>query len=170
MSISKLTLAAAALVATAGLSACVDDGYGAGGVSVGYASAWDPYYGGYRGDPYWGWQGDYYYPGTGYYVYDRQNVRRRWDDRQRGYWQGRNRTWRNDRREIRPMWRDYGVQGRPGAGAGAGAGLGGASRPSSLTGGPGPDQADRDEGHHRHVVLVDDRHPVAEAAHVRAAL
>lgn len=114
MSIVKLTLAAAALVSIGGLSACADD-YGYGGVSVGYgASAWDPYYGGYSADPYWGWYGDYYYPGSGYYVYDRNNYRHRWNDQQRGYWQGRSQQWRGAHREIRPMWRDYGVQGRPG--------------------------------------------------------
>lgn len=111
-----LSLAALALGATAGLSAC-SDGYGYSGVSVGYNSAgWDPYYGGYRADPYWGWNSDYYYPGTGYYVYDRQNVRHRWNDQQRGYWQARSQTWRSAKREMRPMWRDYGVAGRPGSG------------------------------------------------------
>lgn len=118
MTPSKLLIAAAALVSAGGLSACVDDGYGyGGGVSVGYAaSSWDPYYGGYSADPYWGWYNDYYYPGTGYYVYDRQNIRHRWNDQQRGYWQGRTQRWQNDRREMRPMWRDYGIQGRPGRG------------------------------------------------------
>ncbi|MDX5984123.1 hypothetical protein [Sphingomonas echinoides] len=124
MSVIKLSLAAAALVAVGGLSACAED-YGYSGVSVGYgASAWDPYYGGYSADPYWGWNGDYYYPGSGYYVYDRQNVRHRWSAEQRGYWQGRNQRWHNDHREIRPMWRDYGVPGRPGGG-GHGGGRGG---------------------------------------------
>lgn len=109
---SPIRIAAAGLVLAAGLgvSACVDDGYGYGGVSVGYASDnWDPYYGGYRADPYWGWYGDYYYPGTGYYVYDRSNRRHRWNDSQRGYWQGRSQTWHNARRDMRPVWRDYGV-------------------------------------------------------------
>jgi len=97
----------AGLVLTAGLgvSACVDDGYG-GGVAVGY-NDWDPYYGGFRADPYWGWYGDYYYPGTGYYVYDHSNRRTRWNDTQRGYWQGRSQAWQG--RQMRPMWRDYGV-------------------------------------------------------------
>ncbi len=117
MSIAKLSLAAAALLSAGALSAC-NDGYGYGGVSAGYgvANTWDPYYGGYRADPYWGWNNGYYYPGTGVYVYDRQNIRRRWNPQQRGYWQGRNQTWRGAGREIRPMWRDYGVQGRPGRG------------------------------------------------------
>ena len=117
MSYRFLALGTAALVSLGGLSACTD-GYGYSGVSVGYgvADSWDPYYGGYRADPYWGWSGDYYYPGTGYYVYDRQNVRHRWNDQQRGYWQGRTQTWRGANREMRPMWRDFGVQGRPGTG------------------------------------------------------
>jgi len=109
MSPIKLSLAALALAAGLGTTACTD-GYGYSGVSVGYgASDWDPYYGGYRADPYWGWYGDYYYPGTGYYVYDRQNRRHRWNDGQRSYWEGRSQTWRGARREMRPMWRDYGV-------------------------------------------------------------
>lgn len=100
------TLAAGALIASGfALSACVDDGYG-GGMSVGY-SDWDPYYGGFSADPYWGWYGDYYYPGTGFYVYDRSNRRHRWNDTQRGYWQGRSQRWQG--RQMRPMWRDYGV-------------------------------------------------------------
>lgn len=105
---SSLRLAAAGLVLAAGLSvsACATDDYGYGGVSVGY-SDWDPYYGGYSADPYWGWYGDYYYPGTGYYVYDHYNRRHRWNDSQRGYWQGRSGNWRNAHREMRPMWRDY---------------------------------------------------------------
>lgn len=117
MSIVKLSLAAAALLSAGSLSGC-NDGYGYGGVSTGYgvASTWDPYYGGYRADPYWGWNNNYYYPGTGGYVYDRQNVRRRWNPQQRGYWQGRTRVWRGANREMRPMWRDYGVQGGPGRG------------------------------------------------------
>ncbi len=102
------TLAAGALLASGFvLSGCAGDGYGyGGGVAVGY-SDWDPYYGGFRADPYWGWNGDYYYPGTGYYVYDRNNHRHRWDDRQRGYWQGRSQAWHG--RQVRPMWRDYGI-------------------------------------------------------------
>ena len=109
MSPIKLSLAGLALAAGLGTTACTD-GYGYSGVSVGYgASDWDPYYGGYRADPYWGWYGDYYYPGTGYYVYDRQNRRHRWNDGQRGYWEGRSQTWRGARREMRPMWRDYGI-------------------------------------------------------------
>ena len=107
---TSLRFAAAGLALAAGLSlsACATDGYGSGGVSVGY-SDWDPYYGGFSGDPYWGWYGDYYYPGTGYYVYDRHNRRHRWNDAQRGYWQGRSRHWNDAHRDMRPMWRDYGV-------------------------------------------------------------
>lgn len=114
----KIALAAVALLSIGGLSACSDGyGYGYGGVASGYgAGPWDPYYGGYRADPYWGWNNDFYYPGTGIYVYDRQNVRRRWNNQQRGYWLGRGRVWRGDNRQIRPVWRDYGIQGRPGRG------------------------------------------------------
>jgi len=112
MSPFKLSVAGLALAAGFGLSGCASDGYGYGGgyggVSVGYTD-WDPYYGGYSGSPYWGWNNDYYYPGTGYYVYDRQNRRHRWNDSQRGYWQGRTQAWQRDRRDIRPVWRDYGV-------------------------------------------------------------
>jgi hypothetical protein len=106
MSKSRLIIAGFALAAGLGLSACAEDGYG-GGVAVGYSSGgWDPYYGGFSADPYWGWYGDYYYPGSGYYVYDHNNRRHRWNDQQRGYWQGRSGAWRG--RETRPMWRDYG--------------------------------------------------------------
>ena len=107
MSPFKVSLVGLALAAGLGTTACTD-GYGSGGVSVGYNSGdWDPYYGGFSADPYWGWNGDFYYPGTGYYVYDRQNRRHRWNDSQRGYWQGRTQAWHG--RQVRPMWRDYGV-------------------------------------------------------------
>jgi len=109
MSRTRLMIAGFALAAGLGLSACTEDGYG-GGVAVGYNSGgWDPYYGGFSADPYWGWYGDYYYPGTGYYVYDRNHHRHRWDDRQRGYWEGRSGAWRG--RETRPVWRDFGSRG-----------------------------------------------------------
>lgn len=141
-SIQKVALAAAALSATIGLSACADGyGYGGGygGVGVGYASApWDPYYGGYSGDPYWGWNNDFYYPGTGYYVFDRSNRRYRWNDQQRGYWQGRAQGWRSARREIRPMWRDYGVQGVPNRGPRGFYGGRGGGRPGGFPGGGRP--------------------------------
>jgi hypothetical protein len=126
---SGFRFVAAGLVLAAGLSlsACETDDYGDGGygygggyggVSVGY-SDWDPYYGGFRADPYWGWYGDYYYPGTGYYVYDRYNRRHRWNDSQRGYWQGRSRNWHDSHRDMRPMWRDYrGARGDDGRGRG----------------------------------------------------
>jgi hypothetical protein len=106
------------LLATAafGLSACVsyDEGYGYGGVSVGYGSGYcDPYwddchYG--RGyEPWYGWYGDYYYPGIGIYIYDRWGRRHFWDDHHRRYWEGRRHHWRdrdwNDRRWER--WHGY---------------------------------------------------------------
>lgn len=89
--IAALVAASAAL----GLSGCTTDGYGYGGVSMGYGS---PYY----GDPYWGWYDDYYYPGTGYYIYDRRGTRHRWNDRQRAYWEGR-----RGHRSGRSNWSGY---------------------------------------------------------------
>ena len=104
----KLLIAGLGLTAVFGLSACVDDGYGYGGGGIGYASSgWDPYYGGFSGDPDWGWYGDYYYPGTGYYVYGRDNRRYRWNGAQQNYWRGRSQYWNNAHRDIRPMWRDF---------------------------------------------------------------
>ncbi|HYD38067.1 MAG TPA: peptidase, partial [Allosphingosinicella sp.] len=110
---SILVLAAAGL----GLAACSHyDGYGYGGVSVGYGSRYcDPYYddcygygygygygGGYAYDPWWGWYGNYYYPGIGIYVFDRFGRRHRWSDDHRRHWEGRRHRWRdrdwNDRR------------------------------------------------------------------------
>jgi hypothetical protein len=103
MFVSRVRTAAAALIAAFALSACAyDDGYGYGGLSVGYGSP--GYYnagygyGGY-GSPYWGWHDNFYYPGTGYYVYDRWGGRQRWNDRHRNYWEGRRRYWRGDRRD-----------------------------------------------------------------------
>lgn len=100
MIVPRVRAAALALAASCGLAACsYDDGYGYGGMSVGYGSGYygsyyddyyDPYYGGGYGYPsYYGWYGGYYYPGTGYYVYDRGGRRHRWDDRQRRHWEGR---------------------------------------------------------------------------------
>lgn len=121
----KILIAGLGLTAAFGLSACVEDGYGYGG--VGYASAgWDPYYGGFSADPYWGWYGDYYYPGTGYYVYGRDHRRRRWSGDQQNYWRGRGQNWNNAHRDIRPMWRDFGgARGGQGGGRGPGGGGGG---------------------------------------------
>jgi hypothetical protein len=111
------------LVAAAGtLAGCsYNDGYGYGGVSVGYGTAGycDSYYydcafrrgyggydgyGGYGGnyDPWYGWYGDYYYPGIGIYIYDHGGRRHRWNDTHRRYWEGRRQNWQgrnwNDRR------------------------------------------------------------------------
>jgi hypothetical protein len=114
----RLAAAGLALAAGLGLSACADDN-GYGSVSMGYGD-WDPYYGGFSADPYWGWYGDYYYPGTGYYVYDRSHRRHRWNDSQRGYWQGRSQNWHNAHRDMRPMWRDYrGARGNNRSGRGS---------------------------------------------------
>lgn len=94
----KSALVVAGIAGAAALSGCAEDGYGYSGVSVGYNAGW--------GDPYWGWYGDYYYPGTGIYVYDSHRRRHRWDDHQRGYWEGRRGSWRGDRR-WRSNWRDF---------------------------------------------------------------
>ncbi|RJF85424.1 hypothetical protein [Sphingomonas cavernae] len=89
-----------ALIASAGLAGCAyDDGYGYGGVSVGYgAGYYDPwYYDDYYPRRY-GWYDGFYYPGTGYYVFDRKGHRHRWSDGHRRYWEGRRHAWRdNDR-------------------------------------------------------------------------
>lgn len=81
-----------------GTAACTD-GFGYGGASLGYGSAYyaDPYFagGGWGGGlapgfggPF-GWYNDFYYPGTGVFVYDRYRRPFRWNDAQRRYWQGR---------------------------------------------------------------------------------
>jgi hypothetical protein len=100
MIVPRVRATALALVASCSLAACAyDDGYGYGGMSVGYGGGYygdyyddyyDPYYGGGYGYPsYYGWYGGYYYPGTGYYVYDRSGRRHRWSDNQRRHWEGR---------------------------------------------------------------------------------
>jgi hypothetical protein len=153
--LKKLAFAAAALTATLGLGGCADGygyggGYGGVGIGAGYANAaWDPYYGGYAGDPYWGWNNDFYYPGTGYYVFDRSNRRYRWNAQQRGYWQGRAQGWRSARREIRPMWRDYGVRGVPNRGPRGSYGVRGGGRPSGYHGRGRPGGGRRGGGHPR---------------------
>lgn len=90
MFVPRLPAIALALAATLGLSACYEDGYGYGGLSVGYGDGYygRPYYGGY-GYPYYGWYDGFYYPGTGYYVYDRYRRAHRWTDAQRNYWEWR---------------------------------------------------------------------------------
>ena len=128
MSVAPIRAAVLLLAGSFGLAAC-NDGYGYGGMSVGYGAAgycdprWDDcYYNsgydrygyggyGYGGayDPWWGWYGDYYYPGVGFYIYDRGGRRHRWDDNTRRYWEGRRhhyqgRDW-NDRRWQR--WDGY---------------------------------------------------------------
>lgn len=86
--------------ASLGLAACTD-GYGYGGVGYGYGGYYNDYYdGGYYGSPYYGWYDGWYYPGTGYYVFDNRGTRRRWDDGQRRYWEGRRHN-----REANPQWR-----------------------------------------------------------------
>ena len=93
----KLAGIGLALASALTLAGCYDDGYGYGGVSVGYGS------GGYYGYPgyydyypgYYGWYDGFYYPGSGYYIYDRGGHRRQWDDNHRRYWEGRREAWRN---------------------------------------------------------------------------
>jgi hypothetical protein len=89
----KAAVSAAALISSLTLASCaMDDGYGYGGVDVGYGS---PYYG-YGYAPY-GWYDGYYYPGNGYWLYDRGGNRHRWNDRHQRYWEGRRehtRDWR----------------------------------------------------------------------------
>jgi len=100
----KTAVIGLALASTLALGGCYDDGYGYGGVSMGYGPGGyygydSPYYGGY-GYPAYGWYEDFYYPGTGYYVFDSGGRRHRWNDRQRRYWEGRrdNGHARDDRR------------------------------------------------------------------------
>lgn len=117
-------ISALGLLAALGLStaACMDDGYGYSGVSLGYGSPdyyrggyYDGYgypgYGGY-GSSYFGWYGDYYYPGSGYYVYDRDRRPHRWNDGQRRYWENRRNSWRGDRGAIRDNWNGFGNRGQ----------------------------------------------------------
>lgn len=111
MFVPRIRAAALALTAGLSLSACVyNDGFGYGGISVGYGSAgyyddyYDPYFRDYYGRssygyrPYFGWYDGFYYPGTGYYVYDRYRRPYRWNDYQRRYWLDRGRGWHGDRR------------------------------------------------------------------------
>ncbi len=93
------------IAATAALGACTSyGGYGRTYASVGYGSGgYYPYSSRYTPYGYYGWYDDYYYPGTGYYVYDRHGRKHRWNDRQRGYWEGR----RGDHRDGRPNWEGY---------------------------------------------------------------
>lgn len=86
----KKVASATLIASTLALAGCaMDDGYGYGGVSMGYGP-------GYYGDPYgpydyapFGWYDGYYYPGNGYWLYDRGGGRHRWDDRHRQYWEHR---------------------------------------------------------------------------------
>lgn len=96
--ITKAALVAAALAGAATLASCTTGRGGYTGVQVGYNASW--------GDPYWGWNEDYYYPGTGVYVYTTDRRRVRWNDAQRGYWEGRRGNWRGDRR-WRSNWKEF---------------------------------------------------------------
>jgi hypothetical protein len=96
--LTKVAIAAAGIAGAIALGGCTDRGYGRTSIAVGYNASY--------GDPYWGWYGDYYYPGTGVYVYDRSHRRTRWNDDQRGYWEGRRGGWRGDRR-WRKNWNGF---------------------------------------------------------------
>ena len=96
-----LVMAFAGLLALGGCSG-YDDGYGYGGVSVGYGSG---YYDYPRYGSYYGWYDGFYYPGSGYYVFDRLGKRHRWSDHHRHYWEGR-RHFRDGRKEWREGRRD----------------------------------------------------------------
>lgn len=121
MTASRLRNALIAIAAAASVSACAD-GYGYGGLDVGYGTAGyhDPYYNpyvaadqydfyasGYQGfgQPYWGWYNGYYYPGSGFYVYDRWRRPHRWRDHDRRHWEGRRSAWRGG--EVTANWRDF---------------------------------------------------------------
>lgn len=117
MIMPRLRTAVLAAAASLTLGACAYDGYGYGGMSVGYGGGYyDPYYDdygygygyghGYGYPSYYGWYGGYYYPGTGFYIYDRWGKRHRWGDRHRHYWENRRRHWRGDR-DGKPRWDGY---------------------------------------------------------------
>jgi len=118
MAFRKARLMAAGLVGIMALTGCgYGDGYGGMAIGAGYGGG---YYDGYGYGPggYGGWYDDFYYPGSGCYVYDRAGTRHRWNDRQRGYWEGRRRN--PDRQAQRPdnrndRWRPNRPNTRPDA-------------------------------------------------------
>jgi hypothetical protein len=130
MFLPRIRTAALAIGAALSLGACsYSDGYGYGGLSVGYGNAgyyddyYDSYYGGGYGrhgsygsygryQPYYGWYNGFYYPGTGYYVYDNYRRPHRWNDQHQRYWTDRQRTFRGydnrqDYRELRDNWQGF---------------------------------------------------------------
>ena len=136
-----------ALASAFALGGCYDDGYGYGGVNAGYGYCDDGYYGGgpgyYAGGygyPGYGWYNGFYYPGTGFYVYDRGGNRRRWNDDDRRYWDGRRGQagFRPGGGDGRPGYGRPGDgrpgDGRPGRGDGQSAGRPGDGRPDGQPG------------------------------------
>lgn len=141
MKLKRALVAALAVGLGAGVAGCTD-GYGYGGLDVGYGAPYgyaDDYYGGYGYGDYgygyggygygypagYGWFGNYYYPGSGIYVYDRYRRPYRWNDQQRRYWQGRpgygqggrGPNWNGfDHRDGRPGYGNGRPDGRPGFG------------------------------------------------------
>lgn len=109
MTFVKTTAAAALLASSLALGGCMDDGYGYGGVNVGYGPPGYYDYGDYGYAPY-GWYDGYYYPGNGYWLYDRGGSRHRWNDGHRRYWEQRrahSRDWRGpSNRPWQPGIRD----------------------------------------------------------------
>lgn len=120
MILKRIGIVALLLGLGTGVSAC-SEGYGYGGVDVGYGSSgyYDQggygygggygtgYYGaGYGGlSSYYGWYGDYYYPGQGIYVYDRYRRPFRWNEGQQRYWQGRRGRYANG--QVRGNWQGF---------------------------------------------------------------
>ena len=86
MALPRLAALTLLPLATFGLAACDDYGYGP---RYGWGSGYYSDYGYYGSSPSYGWYDDYYYPGSGVYIFDRYGTRRTWDDRHRRYWEGR---------------------------------------------------------------------------------
>lgn len=110
MDMARLRTFVLSIAASAALAGCAyDDGYGYGGVSVGYGTGgwYDPWYYDDYYPRYYGWYDGFYYPGAGYYVYDRKGHRHRWSDGHRRHWEGRRHAWRGNDDGPRENWRGY---------------------------------------------------------------